>query len=159
MIDRKSLIRQVHVLAYQRLKFSEEEYRQIVESVTGKRSVGELPALEIEKVLVALRRIPLGTLGGHHAEGAGRQHANRPQQGLIAHLMEYLGWRWTSTAKFCTRITGKSDTRACDASELRKVILGMIALVEQDVASGRIHMTTEQQIHFKKLAHPHRKEA
>lgn len=159
MISRKSLIRQVHVLAYQRLKMTEEDYRQIVESVTGKRSVGDLPAIEIEKVLVALRRIPLGTLGGHHAEGAGRQHANRPQQGLIAHLMEYLGWNWSSTAKFCKRITGKPDTRGCDAAELRKVILGMMALIEQDVASGRIHLSTEQQIHFKKLAYPHRKEA
>ena len=159
MIDRKSLIRQVHILAYQKLKMSEDEYRQVVESVTGERSVGDLPAEKIEKVLVALRRIPIGTLGGHQREGPGRQHVNRPQQGLIAHLMEYLGWNWSSTAKFCKRITGHPDTRACDAAELRKVIRGMIALIEQDVASGRIRMTTEQQIHFKRLAYPHMKEA
>ena len=158
MIARKSLIRQVHVLAYQRLRLSEDEYRQIVQDVTGERSIGNLPAIEIEKVLVALRRIPLGTLGGHQGEAPGRQHGNRPQQGLIAHLMGYLKWDWRSTAKFCKRITGHSDTRQCDSAELRKVIRGMIALIEQDVASGRIHLSTEQQIHFKRLSYPHLKE-
>ena len=158
MNDRAKLIRQVHVLAYSRLKLTEEEYRLIVETVTHETSVKDLPASEIEKVLVALRRIPMGELGGHHADGAGRQHSIALQQRLIAHLMEYLAWNWASTASFCKRITGKDDTRSCTSAELRKLIRGMIAIIEQNIASGKLTLTNEQQVRFKRMANPHQRQ-
>jgi hypothetical protein len=69
--------------------------------------------------------------------------------------MEYLSWNWASTAAFCKRITGKDDTRKCTTAELRKVIRGMIAIIEQNIQSGKLTLSTERQIHFKRIANPH----
>ena len=138
-MDRKTLIKEVHTLAYGRLHLTEEEYREVVEGATGQKSVKELLANEIEKVLVALRRFNVGMPGRPPARGErGDRHRNFPHHRSIARLMDYLGWKWESTAKFCERITGKTDTRDCDAAELRKVCLGMVALIEQNLVSGKL---------------------
>lgn len=136
-------VRDIHIIKNQ-AGLDEETYRDIVEQVTGKRSVKDLPLRELELVLVALRRI------GSSGRAAANAKTNGPQHGMIAHLMEYLGWNWQQTAKLCKRITGWSNTQKCSAAELRKVITAMVHMVEQNHTSGKRTLTHTELFEFRR---------
>ena len=159
-MERKALIGKVHAIAFGELKLDRETYEIVVEGATGARSVKDLPSTEIEKVLVALRRFQRTGTGRPPTRGARTgQHQNVPQHKKIARLMDYLRWNWTATAKMCNRITGKSDTRDCDAIELRKLILAMIQMVDQNIESGKLVLTPQQTAEFRFYSQLHKKEA
>lgn len=129
-MNRQHLIRRIHAIAYGRLKLEEGDYRTLLATANdrGKTSTKDLTDGELLLVLAALQR-----LSGSRAAA----RSNEPQHNMIPHLMEYLGWNWQQTAKLCKRITGWDNTRKCSAAELRKVITAMIAMVEQNHASGK----------------------
>lgn len=145
-MTRFSLIKQIHTLAYRDLRLDEETYRMVVRCSNDreKDSCSDLAERELELVLAALRRLLRRSPYGQ-AVATGRRTSTRPakpvpnksQHGMIAHLMEYLGWSWPQTAKLCKRLTGWDNTRKCSAAELRKVILAMVAVIEQNHASGK----------------------
>jgi len=150
-MTRSDLIKQVHVLAGKgNLNLPREIYEDVVEGATGARSVKDLPDEEIQKVLTALRRFSFATGRPPTRNMRAGQHQNFPQQKKIARLMDYLGWSWASTARLCEKITGKKDTRDCDSAELRKIILAMTSMIEQNIQSGKLKLTPRQLGEFRK---------
>lgn len=134
---RKELNRKIGAFAFGRLRLPEHDYRQIVASIDPK-SDGHVTRCDDETanlVLIALRRL---------AERNPSTQKNMKQHRFIARLMDYLRWNWKATAEFCKRQTGKRSTRGCSALELTKVINGMIAIVDQNIADGRLQLSTEQ---------------
>lgn len=143
-MTRKQLNYNIRRYAHYVLKLDEDQYREIVDTVTNKRHITDCTQEEAELVFAALKNF--SRAGRPPAHGG----PNAPQHRFIARLMEYLDWSWKQTAAFCQRIVGRPDTRSCDAAELRKVIRGMIAMIEQNIASGRLKLTPYQLTEFRK---------
>lgn len=143
MNNRATLVKRIHSVACGQLKLDEGTYRTILLAANdqGKTSCNDLTDHELELVLVALRR-----LSGSRAAA----WSNEPQHKMIPHLMEYLGWDWQQTSKLCRRITGWDTTRKCSAAELRKVVLAMIAMVEQNHASGKRLLSHTELFEFRR---------
>ena len=145
MSNRAQLIKRIHTVAYSELKLDEATYRTIVLAANDrdKTSCSDLYDRELELVLATLRRLS----GGRAAASA---VPNESQHKMIARLMEYLNWSWSQTAKLCKRITGWDNTRKCSAAELRKVLLAMIAIVEQNHASGKRILSHTELFEFRR---------
>jgi hypothetical protein len=143
-MTRSELNQKIGALAFGRLKLDEEFYRTIVASIDPK-SEGHVTHCDDEHanlVLIALRRL---------ADKNPPHEKNVAQQKFIARLMDYLKWNWKTTAEFCERQTGKKTTRACTAFELTKTVNGMIAIIDHDIATGRIALSPaalEQYRHY-----------
>ena len=132
---RKELNRKIGALAFGRLKLSEDIYRQIVVSIDTK-SEGHVTRCDDESanlVLIALRRLAEKT-----------PQKNVKQQRFIARLMDHLKWNWNQTAAFCKKQTGKNSTRDCTALELTKVINGMVAIIDGNIAAGTLQLSPAQ---------------
>ena len=84
-------------------------------------------------VLIALRRLAEKT-----------PQKNVKQQKFIARLMDHLNWNWNQTAAFCKKQTGKNSTRDCTALELTKVINGMVAIIDGNIAAGTLQLSPAQ---------------
>jgi phage gp16-like protein len=151
-MNRQHLIRRIHAIAYGRLKLEEGDYRTLLATANdrGKTSTKDLTDGELLLVLAALQR-----LSGSRAAAS----VNEPQHKMIARLMHYLGWSWQQTAKLCKRITGYDDTRKCSAAELRKLITAMIAIVEQNHASGKRTLSHTELFDFRRYTRRPRAEA
>lgn len=151
-MNRQHLIRRIHAIAYGRLKLEEGDYRTLLATANdrGKTSTKDLTDGELLLVLAALQR-----LSGSRAAAS----VNEPQHKMIARLMDYLGWSWQQTAKLCKRITGYDDTRKCSAAELRKLITAMIAIVEQNHASGKRTLSHTELFDFRRYTRRPRAEA
>jgi hypothetical protein len=130
-MNRSALNQKIGALAFGRLHLSEEVYRQIVVSIDSK-SEGHVTRCDDESanlVLIALRRL---------ADKTPVARKNEAQQRKIARLMDYLKWNWTNTAEFCKRQIGKTSTRSCTPLELTKIINGMVAIIDGNIASGKL---------------------
>jgi hypothetical protein len=131
---RKELNKKIGALAFGRLRLSEDIYRQIVVSIDPK-SEGHVTRCDDESanlVLIALRRF---------AEKNPLVQTNVKQHRFIARLMDYLRWNWQDTAVFCHRQTGKKSTRECTAVELTKIVNGMVAIIDGNIASGKLQLS------------------
>lgn len=140
--DRKRLNQRIGALAFGRLKLDKETYRSIVAAIDEK-SDGHLTRCDDENanlVLLALERM----LSGGAMPATSVTLKNQRQQKFIARLMDYLGWTWKDTARFCLHQTGKSTTRACDAKDLSKIVIGMIRIIDERIERGQIMLTPEQ---------------
>jgi hypothetical protein len=157
-VSRKQLNHNIRAFAHGTLKLDEETYRDVIRSVTtNKEHITDCTMQEAELVLMALRRFRGGQLGGRQrGNGTGTAGINEPQHNVITHLMEYLNWNWGHTAKFCKRITGKSNTRLCSAAELVKLTQGMIAIVNQNIESGRLRLSPDELAKYRLHTQPHR---
>ncbi len=147
---RSELNRSIGALAYGRLKLDEETYRTLVASIDPK-SEGHVTRCDDEHanlVLLTLRQIASNNPVGQK---------NARQHKFIARLMDHLKWNWTDTAKFCHRQTGKKTTRACNAFELTKIVNGMIALIDRDIASGKLQLSPEQLSAYERHTKRHRR--
>ncbi len=141
-MTRNGYIKQIHTIAYRDLRLDEEQYREVVRNASscGKESCGDLSLQDLELVLVAFRRLqrtlkPGAAVNAHVPSAPGR--GNLAQHRMIARLMDLLGWDWSQTAKLCKRLTGHNNTRRCNAAELRALITAMVAMIEQNQASGK----------------------
>lgn len=146
----RQAVRDIHIIK-QQVGLDDELYRDIVEQVTGERSVKGLPLGELENVLVALRRFQ-SAAGRPPTRKSRDQHASgiASQQRIIPHLMEYLGWdSWRPVSNLCKRITGWDDTRKCSTAELRKVILAMVAMIERNHETGKRTLTHTELFEFR----------
>lgn len=134
---RKELNKKIGALAFGRLRLSEDIYRQIVVSIDPK-SEGHVTRCDDESanlVLIALRRL---ALQNPQTERGQKQHR------FIARLMDYLRWNWKQTAAFCKKQTGKNSTRDCDAKELTKIVNGMVAIIDGNIATGKLQLSPEE---------------
>jgi hypothetical protein len=140
--ERKKLNQRVGALAFGRLKLDEETYRMIVSSI-DEQSEGHLTRCNDENanlVLLALERMVSGGAIGATSVTL----KNQRQQKFIARLMDYLGWTWKDTARFCLHQTGKRSTKDCNAGELSKVIIGLIRIIDDRIAKGLLKLSPDQ---------------
>jgi len=163
-MNRKQLNHRVRAFAHGTLKLSEEAYREVIRDVTAdKEHITDCTDDEAQLVLTALRRFHVmrlnvpgrpptpEALSTRRSPGAANRDAGGERQhSMIPRLMDFLRWDWKSTAGFCEKVIGKKDTRQCDAKELSKMIRGMVAVIEHDLARGKITMTPEQLATFRR---------
>jgi len=150
-MQRTQLNRQIGALAFGRLHLDESFYRQIVVSIDPK-SEGHVTRCDDESanlVLLALRRL---------ADKSPSAQKNPKQHRFIARLMEYLNWNWIQTAAFCERQTGKKTTHSCNAAELTKIINGMVAIIDANIAVGKLQLSPQQLSEYRKHTKKHRRE-
>lgn len=156
-MNRAELIKRIHVVKRQ-AGLSDDQYRAHLEKASGHRSCALMNEEELNRVLAALRQITVGAVGRPPMRKGRGQHPKLNRTGdmhrKIARLMDYLGWSWKNTAGFCHRIVGEDDTRKCDAKQLRKVILGMTAMIEQKIASGELKLTHTELFEFRRHTRP-----
>lgn len=141
ILDRKKLNQRVGALAFGRLGLDMEIYRTIVASMDEK-SEGHLTRCTDENaqlILLALDRMAAG------GKGATTVVVKNPgQQKFIARLMDYLGWSWKDTARFCKHQTGKRSTKACNAGEMTKIIIGMIRIIDDRIEKHILLLTPKE---------------
>jgi len=140
-MTRTELNKKVGVLVHVKLKgvLSEDDYRTIVHSIDNK-SGGFLRNCDDEHANLVLLHLQQLVDRKHSVKEVIKQS---DQEKFIARLMEYLNWRWTDTSSFIRRVTGKHHTSKCDTAELSKVIRGMIAIIDKDIAAGKITLSGE----------------
>lgn len=152
--ERRQLNQRVGALAFGRLKFDKEMYRTIVSSIDAK-SEGHLTRCSDEHanlVKLALERlVERGRVGA-----TSTVQTNPGQHRFIARLMDYLGWSWNDTARFCFRQTGKDNTRKCDARDLSKVVIGMIRIIDDKISKGKIRLLPTELEEYRKHTRLHR---
>lgn len=136
-MDRKELNKKIGRLVHATLRLDEEMYRQIVFNVDSKSGgfVRNCDDEHANLVLLTLQNMAERRTSPKEVQ----QHSD--QERFIARLMDHLNWRWSDTASFMMRIVKKSHTSKCTPGELSKVIRGMIAIIDQDIAHGKITMT------------------
>ena len=142
-MTRAELIKTIHVQKRD-LSLDEDNYRLILESISGKRSCANMDDEHLNLVSLALSKM----LDNRGTSPGTRKNPN--QQGFIARLMDYLHWDWSNTASFCLKLTGKKSTRACSAGELSKIIRGMIAIIDQDIERGKLSLSHTQRFEFER---------
>ncbi|MFN0156914.1 MAG: phage protein GemA/Gp16 family protein [Bacteroidota bacterium] len=158
-LSRSTLIGRVHARAKATGLLDDDKiYRDALESSTGKRSCADMDTEELKRVLVALGGSEY-VVGRPPTRNKQDQHPNLKRTGTmhgkLARLMQHLGWNWKQTAGFCQRVTGKTDTRLCSSTELSKVITGMVAMIEQKLASREIILTAGELATFRKHTRHH----
>ncbi|TAK51469.1 MAG: hypothetical protein EPO24_15895 [Bacteroidetes bacterium] len=145
-MTRKELNHNIRALAHGTLGLTEEEYRLIVYNVYQK-SEGHITRCDDEHAnLVMLHLRQMRPVGQH----AMLSNGNERQHKMIPRLMEILGWDWRRTAEFCLQVTGKKNTRQCDAVELSKLIRGMVAVIDSYLKKGRIRMTEAERSEYER---------
>ena len=119
------LIRLIHV-GKQKIGLTEEEYRALLEGITGKTSSTELTITELEAVLKALKSLGFQVKKmAASAEEVGRATAEQIQ--YIKGLWELSARVKTEAAlnRFIKRITGVPYLRWLDVNTAQKVILAV----------------------------------
>lgn len=150
--ERKKLNQRIGAIVHGKLKLDEEMYRMIV-SCIDEKSEGHVTRCDDEHanlVLLALQKM---------MERSGSTSAtikNQQQQKFIARLMDYLGWDWKHTSEFCSHQTGRKSTRACNASELSKIIIGMIRIIDERIDKGIICLSEQELIVYRRYTRLHR---
>jgi phage gp16-like protein len=133
------------------LALDDEIYHVILDSVAGKTSCKDIGDEDLKLAMLALERMVAGG-----KDGTSVTKKNVRQHRFIARLMDYLGWTWKQTARFCHHQTGKRSTRSCDAGELSKIIIGMIRIIDEDVEKGRLKLTETQMADYQRYTKLHR---
>ncbi len=151
--ERRRLNQKVGALAFGKLKLDEEIYRTIVASIDPK-SGGHLTRCDDEHA--NLVKMHLESMLRSGATGISTTQVNSGQHRFIARLMDYLGWSWNDTARFCFRQTGKKNTRLCDARDLSRVIIGMIRTIDDRIEKGKIKLLPQELEEYRKHTRLHR---
>lgn len=142
-MTRAELIKKIHVQKRD-LSLDDDNYRLILESLSGRRSCADMDDEHLNLVSLALSKM----LDNRGTRPGLRKNPN--QQAFIARLMDYLHWNWSNTATFCERLTGKKSTKACSAAELSKIIRGMIAIIDQDIEKGKLGLSHTQRFEYER---------
>jgi hypothetical protein len=145
--ERKRINSKAHAIAHSRLGMDSEQFGILV-SAADPASDGHISRCSDETALNILIEIQKMARAGKASQSS--------QQGQIARLMEILGWTWSNTAEYCFKITGKKNTKACNAPELSKIIRGMIATIDHHLASGRIVMNHTERFNYESHVRVHR---
>jgi hypothetical protein len=132
--SRNSLIQRIHVLKRD-LLLDDDTYRSILQSICGKDSCADID----DEYLNLIKQQLEGMLARMRA-GRSIVFKNAKEHAKIAKLGYLLGWSWFDIAHFVKKETQgrRISTRSCDASELQKVINGMIALINDRLAAGKL---------------------
>jgi len=139
-MNRNRIIARIHALK-RNLRLDDEIYHVILGSIAGKTSCRDLGDEELNLAMLAFER--MASSGG--AIGAtSLVKVNQKQHRRIAKLGYILGWTWKDLAGFCKRQTGKRSTRACSATELNKIINGLVAVIDGDIEKGRLKLSPEK---------------
>jgi hypothetical protein len=154
-MERSELNKKIGVLVHAKLKLNEDVYRQIVYNI-DQNSGGFVRNCDDEHAnLVLLHLQHLVDKTKSHKE----INKQSDQERFIARLMDHLNWRWSNTAQFMIRLVKKSHTSKCSASELSKVIRGMIAIIDKDIESGKIVMSDSELKEYRYKTHFHRRQS
>jgi hypothetical protein len=152
-MTRPELNKKIGVLVHAKLKLNEDVYRQIVYNI-DQNSAGFVRNCDDEHAnLVLLHLQQLIDKKQSHKE----IKKQSDQERFIARLMDHLNWRWSNTSQFMMKIVKKSHTSKCSASELSKVIRGMIAIIDKDIESGKIVMSQSELSQYRYKTHFHRR--
>jgi len=149
---RSELNKQIGILVHAKLKLNEDDYRTIVHSIDN-NSGGFVRNCDDESanlVLIHLQQLVEKKHSTHETKKLS------DQENFVARLMDYLSWNWSNTSKFIFKITGKHHTSKCSTSELSKVIRGMVAIIDKDIASGKIVLTGETKMKYYRYTKNHR---
>ena len=130
--SRSFLIQRIHVLKRD-LMLSDENYKIILESISGKFSCADID----DEYLNIIKQQMEGMFDRMHA-GSSLKLTNAQEHKKIAKLGYLLGWNWNDIAGFCFKEVKKKSTQSCTAAELGKIINGMIALINDGLATGKI---------------------
>ncbi len=154
-MTRTEINKEIGFLAHGKLKLHKEDYRTIVHSIAPE-SGGFVRNIKDDEtanlVLLHLRNLA----DKKNNPSSKEQKRNDAQERFIARLMDHLNWKWSNTASFIKKITGKTHTSKCNSSELSKVIRGMIDIIDQDIATGKIVMSDAELKEYKYKTHFHR---
>ena len=139
-MTRTEINKKIGVLVHAKLKLAEDDYRQIVYNIDS-NSGGFVRNCDDEHanlVLLSLQQL-------HDKKSTSREEKkNDRQEAIIARLMDHLKWNWGNTAQFIFKICKKHHTSKCTSGELSKVIRGMIAIIDKDIASGKLVLSESQ---------------
>lgn len=156
MMTRSQINKEIGYLAHGKLKLHEDDYRTIVSSISPE-SGGYVRNIKddetVNLVLLHLRQLA----AKKKYPSAREQKKNEAQERFIARLMNHLKWKWSDTSSFMMKIVKKSHTSKCDSSELSKVIRGMISIIDQDIAAGKIRMSEAELKEYRYKTHFHRR--
>jgi hypothetical protein len=149
-MTRSQFNHRIRALAHGSCGLDEENYRTVVESVTGKRHITQCDDEEANLVFLALKKM---------RDNVGRASSstiNPDQHRMIAKLGYILKWDWNDIAHFTAREVHKQSTKACNAAELSKVIRGMIGVIDYKLKCGMIGMDETQRFNYERHARRHR---
>lgn len=131
VMARDPLLAQIHI-ARQQLGLEEDDYRSILERVTGKRSSAELSDTQRRAVIAELKR------RGFKSRGANRRKSSKPYVRKVFALWGELKrtgvWREPGIASlraFVKKMAGVDDPEFMDHDEARKVIEAMKKMQER----------------------------
>jgi len=149
---RNSLIQRIHVLKRD-LGLSDDTYRTILESISGKTSCKDIDLEYLNLVKQALE-------GQLQKLGSSTRTKNAKEHRKIAKLGFLLGWSWFDIAHFVQRETQgrRISTRSCTGEELSKVINGMVALINDGIATGKITLEHKDLQDFLRYTQSHKQE-
>lgn len=154
-MTRTQINKEIGFLAHGKLKLHEEDYRTIVHSIAPE-SGGFVRNIQDDEtanlVLIHLRNLA----DKRSNPSVKEQKKNEAQERFIARLMDHLNWKWSDTSSFMMKIVKKSHTSKCDTTELSKVIRGMIDIIDQDIAKGKIVMSEAELKEYRYKTHFHR---
>jgi hypothetical protein len=149
-MTRKELNHNIRALAHGILGLDEDTYRIIVENLTGKRHITQCDDEEANLVYLALKKM-------RDNQGTYRRRKTNPDQHrMIAKLGYILKWTWEDIAHFCLREVKKNSTRSCNASELSKVIRGMIGVIDYKLQHKLLEMNHTERFNYLQFTKHHR---
>jgi phage gp16-like protein len=140
-MTRNDFIKKIHVLKRD-LSLDDDTYRLVLYNVTEKTSCCHLDEERLNLVYLAFKKM---------LDNVGRTSSstkNPNQHRFIARLMDHLKWSWVDTASFCERIVGKKSTKACNPSELSKLIRALIGVIDFKLDHGEITMTHTEKFNY-----------
>ena len=121
---------------------TDEDYHLVLYNISGKTSCRDIGDEELNLISLALGKMMDNT-------GTGLAIRKNPNQHrFIARLMDHLGWSWSDTASFCERIVGKKSTKACNPSELSKLIRALIGVIDYKLEYGEITMSHTEKFNY-----------
>ena len=148
-MTRNDFIKKIHVLKRD-LSLDDDTYRLVLYNVTEKTSCCHLDEERLNLVYLAFKKM----LDNQGVSGPVRKNPN--QHRFIARLMDHLKWNWDNTPDFCIKITGKRSTKSCNPAELSKIIRGMVAVIDHDIALGKIQLNHTQRFEYERAVKHHR---
>ncbi len=133
-IDRTKIIQLIHV-AKRDLGLSSEDYKAVLESVSGKTSCADMSLFELDAVLGAMKKLGFKVKKLKVKENEIGWDTSEKQMAYIKGLWELSAQNKSDEAlyKFIRRITGAAHPRFMTADGAKKVI---IALRKMTAAKG-----------------------
>jgi phage gp16-like protein len=132
-MTRNSLIQRIHTLKRD-LSLDDEMYRTILESIAGKRSCKDIDDEYLNLIYQTLNSQFQKTVQT-------RVRKNVQLQKKISKLGFLLNWNWKRISEFCYQQINKKSTQNCSAAELNKIINGMVAIINDKLAAGKIELS------------------